>query len=98
MREERCEVLTALYEKIRLENMKHFGFGPEVMKSIKVCKECGAKANSELLFCPECDSPLPTETLYTLYVHSHFVCTKCKTVVSAKYKYCPQCGKKLIFE
>ena len=90
--------MTALYEKIRLENMKHFGFGPEVMKSIKVCKECGAKANSELLFCPECDRPLPTETLYTLYVHSHFVCTKCKTVVSAKYKFCPQCGKKLIFE
>ena len=70
--------MTALYEKMRLENMKHFGFGPEVMKSIKVCKECGAKVNSELLFCPECDRPLPTETLYTLYVHSHFVCTKCK--------------------
>ena len=90
--------MTEEYEKMRLENMKHYGFGPEVMKNVKVCKECGAKANSELLFCPECDRPLPTETLYTLYVHSHFVCTKCKTVVSAKYKFCPQCGKKLIFE
>ena len=90
--------MTMSYEKMRLENMKHFGFGREVMKSIKVCRKCGAKANAELLFCPECDSPLPTETLYTLYVHSDFVCTSCKTVVSAKYKFCPQCGKKLIFE
>ena len=90
--------MTTLHEKMRLENMKQFGFGPEVMKTIKVCKACGAKANSELLFCPECDKPLPSETLYMLYVHNHFVCTNCKTVVSSKYNFCPQCGKKLIFE
>ena len=36
------------YEKMRLDNMKHYGFGPEVMKTLKVCRECGAKVDSKL--------------------------------------------------
>ena len=88
--------MTAKHEKIRLENMNYYGFGPEAMKKIKVCRDCGASVNSELLFCDKCGSSLPSESLYMLYVHNHFVCTKCKTVVNAEYKYCPQCGEMLI--
>ena len=88
--------MTSVQEKTRLENMKQYGFGPEVMKTIKVCNDCGAKVDSNLLFCSECGKPLPDKSLYMMYVHSHFVCNKCKTVVSSKYKFCPQCGEQLI--
>lgn len=90
--------MTMSYEKMRLENMKHFGFGPEVMKTLKVCRECGAKVDSKLQICPKCDYPLPSESLYMMYVRNHFICSGCKTVVMAEYRFCPQCGKKLIFE
>ena len=90
--------MTKAQEKTRSESMRQYGFGPDEMKKIKVCKECGAKVDSELMFCSECSAPLPSETLYMIYVHSHFVCTKCKTVVSSEYKYCPQCGKQIVFD
>ena len=90
--------MTKTHEKIRLENMAEYGFGTEAMKKIKVCKCCGAKMDSELLFCTECQMPLPSKTLFMIYVYNHFVCTQCKTVISSEYKFCPQCGKQLIFD
>lgn len=83
-------------EKDRREKMIYFGLGPEAMKGIKVCKECGASVDSNLLFCDKCGSSLPSESLYLLYVHSHFVCMKCKTVVKADYSFCPHCGSRLV--
>ena len=90
--------MTDIHEKIRSESMTQFGLGPESMKKIKVCRHCRAKVSSELMFCPECEMPLPAETLYMKYVHNHFVCTKCETVVCSDYNYCPRCGKQLIFD
>ena len=31
------------YEKRRHETMREFGFGPEVMREIKICGNCGAR-------------------------------------------------------
>lgn len=90
--------ITDAYEKVRHENMEQYCFGPEAMKKIKVCRDCGASVDSELLFCDKCRKPLPAESLYVKYVHGHFVCEKCKIEVRSDYKFCPQCGERLIYD
>ena len=41
-------------ERIRLQGMEHYGFGPEAMKKLKVCTVCGASAPKDRQFCTEC--------------------------------------------
>ena len=82
-------------EKIRTESMKQYGFGPEAMKQIKVCANCGATAPAAKRTCGECGSQLPRETLYQFYLNLHRRCPVCETVLPDNVNFCPQCGTML---
>ncbi len=82
-------------EEIRREGMRHYGFGIDAMKSIKICPSCGEMADAAQCFCTECGNGLPDENLYQLYVKKHRQCESCGTVVSKQMHYCPDCGQRL---
>jgi len=82
-------------EQIRLESMKQYGFGPEAMKLLKVCANCGATVSAEQQTCGECGSGLPQETLYQFYLNLHHCCPVCETVLSDNAIFCPNCGTML---
>ncbi len=82
-------------EAYRIKNMEELGFGPKVMKSIKVCKECGMVASEKQTICKACGAKLPTESVYQEYKKMHSYCSYCDTVVPNNAHYCPQCGKNL---
>ena len=69
-------------EQIRMESMKQYGFGPETMKQLKVCANCGATVPAEKQICGECGSRLPRKTLYQVYLNLHRRCPVCETVLS----------------
>ncbi|MBQ3077152.1 MAG: hypothetical protein IJC43_04785 [Clostridia bacterium] len=79
----------------RLAAMRQFGFGPEVMKGIKVCRVCGCTCSAGARSCRECGAVLPRETLFDLYKARHLYCPACDTVVARSAIFCPQCGKRL---
>ena len=79
-------------ERIRQQGMEHYGFGPNAMKKLKVCTECGNPSPSDLQFCTECGYRLPDKTLYDIYKERHNCCPVCDTVLSDGMEYCPQCG------
>ena len=78
-----------------LATMKHFGFGPELMKEIRVCRVCGCSCAAQEKHCKDCGAVLPRETLFDLYKARHLYCPACDTVVSSTVIYCPECGKRL---
>lgn len=82
-------------EQIRLESMKQYGFGPEAMKLLKVCANCGATVSAEQQTCGECGSGLPQETLYQFYLNLHRRCPVCETALSDNAIFCPNCGTML---
>lgn len=84
-----------LADKVRQDGMDEYGFGPRVMKGLKVCKSCGRISPSTLLFCTECGAKLPEKNLYQSYKERHKCCKVCETVVANSSDYCPQCGEKL---
>ena len=79
-------------ERIRQQGMEHYGFGPNAMKKLKVCAECGKPSPSDKYFCTECGHRLPNETLYDTYIGRHKICVGCDTVLTDEMEYCPQCG------
>lgn len=88
--------MTAAYlDRMKLMGMKHYGFGPEEMKKIKVCKSCGAKASSSDRTCSSCGELLSKKTLYDEYKGKHVYCRNCDTVLAKDAQYCPQCGRRI---
>ncbi|EOQ35555.1 Double zinc ribbon [Butyricicoccus pullicaecorum DSM 23266] len=83
------------HQKIRRMGMEQYGFGPDAMKKIKVCRICGAVMSGEEDFCTDCGAILPKETLFDLYKTMHFYCPACSTVLADTASFCPQCGKRL---
>ena len=83
------------FEVFKLRNMEEHGFGPSIMKSIKVCKECGTVASSKNTICKKCGAELPNESIYYVYKGMHTYCSVCDTVVPHNAHYCPQCGTHL---
>ena len=80
---------------MRREGMEHYGFGPQAMKKIKVCKRCGTPNTSDCHFCVTCGEKLSKDTLYDEYKKKHIYCPYCNTVLEEAANYCPQCGRKL---
>ena len=78
-----------------LATAKHFGFGPEVMKGIRVCRVCGCSCGITEKYCKDCGAVLPRETLFDLYKARHLYCPSCDTVVASTAVFCPECGKRL---
>lgn len=79
-------------EQTKIDELERFGFGPKVMKRIKVCPHCGTVVSREHLACPVC-MQLLTKTLYDRYRESHICCERCGTVLRDDSHYCPHCGK-----
>lgn len=85
-------------QTMRLEysaTMRYFGFGPEVMKKIRVCRACGCSCGITETYCKDCCAILPKETLFDQYKARHLYCPVCDTVVAGTAVYCPECGKRL---
>jgi len=80
----RTEFISALPE--------HFGFGVEIMKRTKVCKQCGAAQHFSRYVCRQCGGKLPQQTLFHIYQQRHKLCPICDTVLVPRMKYCPHCG------
>ena len=49
-------------KEIHFRNLEQYGFGPNVMKKIKVCPKCGQIAKKGAFFCRSCGAFLPRET------------------------------------
>ena len=82
-------------ELLRRQNMEHYGFGPSVMKKIRVCAHCGTPSQTESNFCVECGYRLPDKTLYDMYRERHKVCFVCDTILAQDMEFCPKCGTKI---
>ena len=80
-------------QKIRFKNLESFGFGPNVMKKLRVCPRCSQMVKSKTNTCPNCGENLPKETLFDLYKQKHMSCPECDTVLAPGSMYCPNCGK-----
>lgn len=83
-------------QKVRFRNLERFGFGPNVMKKLRVCPRCGQTVKSRADTCPDCGERLPTETLFDRYKRKHLSCSACDTVLTADTLYCPNCGSMVI--
>lgn len=89
------ETRLTMLEILRQENMKQHGFGPSIMREIRVCTECGTAAPVSELKCRECGKKLPRETLYQQYRNRHRFCARCDTVVANDVQFCPECGTRI---
>ena len=85
-------------QKVRFRNLERFGFGPNVMKKLRVCPRCGQTVKSRADTCPDCGERLPKETLFDRYKRKHLRCFDCDTVLTADALYCPNCGNLVIKE
>ena len=81
---------------MRFKNLERFGFGPNVMKKLRVCPRCGKVVKTRADTCPECGEILPCETLFDRYKRRHLCCSACDTVLSTDSRYCPNCGKLIL--
>lgn len=75
------------------EEIAQYGFGPEVMKRLKICEGCGEQAHGQTTHCSSCGRALPEKTLYELYRMGHRLCPCCGTVIPADGDFCPHCGR-----
>lgn len=82
-------------EGAKFSKLEHYGFGPNVMKQMKVCPGCGFLAKSTASYCPECGGKLSAETLFDQYKQKHRTCPGCDTVLTLESQYCPECGRAL---
>ena len=80
-------------QKVRFRNLERFGFGPNVMKKLRVCPRCGQTVKSRADICPDCSERLPKETLFDRYKRTHLSCPDCDTVLTSDAMYCPNCGR-----
>ena len=78
--------------EIHFRNLEQYGFGPNVMKKMKICHKCGQVAKKGSFFCRSCGAFLTRETLYDHYRRQHGCCEGCGTVLTADAKFCPHCG------
>ena len=83
-------------QKIRFRNLERFGFGPNVMKKLRVCSRCGQAVRSKAEACPGCGEWLPRETLFDRYKRRHKSCPDCDTVLTSDSRFCPHCGKQIL--
>ena len=81
-------------ERSHSRDLEQFGFGPNVMKKIKICPQCGQIAKKYSVFCHSCRAFLKRETLYDRDRKQHKCCAGCGTVLTVDARFCPHCGMK----
>ena len=79
-------------QNLRFKRLAHYGFGPLVMKKIRVCTGCGMAVKWPLSFCPSCMDKLSGETLFDRYKKKQVVCRECDSVLTGDSNFCPNCG------
>ena len=99
-------MIATKFEVFKSKNMEEHGFGPSVMKSIKVCKECGTVASSKNTICKKCGK-FVSDVMYNADVlncvecspweNSPHYCLNCGIEVSLADKFCSKCGTKLLY-
>ena len=82
-------------ESIRQSNMERYGFGPNVMRNIRICPECGLPSAAADKNCRTCGARLPRETLFQQYRKRHRFCPRCDMVVAESAQFCPECGMRI---
>lgn len=82
-------------QKERYSRLEQYGYGPNVMKKIKICDKCGQIMQSDMERCSACREALSGETLYDYYKKQHMCCPRCDAVLSSDSIYCPACGSRL---
>ena len=82
-------------ETIRQASMERYGFGPGIMRNIRICTECGMPSPAAEKHCRTCGAKLPRETLFQQYKKRHRFCTRCETVVAKSAQFCPECGTRI---
>ena len=80
---------------LRRVTLLEYGFGPETLRSRKICPECGRANSARDTRCTECGAALPEKTLYDLYRAHHRCCPSCGIAVTCAAMYCPECGTRL---
>lgn len=81
--------------KTKIDLLEQYGYGPKVMKRIRVCPSCKTIVTQEHTSCPECGMKLINKTLYDRYREQHLCCDQCGTVLAIDSRYCPHCGNPL---
>lgn len=81
--------------KAKLDWLEKCGYGPKVMKRMRVCPACGNISSEKHAVCPECGLRLLSKTLYDRYREQHLCCDRCGTVLTSDSRYCPHCGRAL---
>lgn len=79
----------------RRVQMLEYGFGPETMRLMKICPDCGRANRARDSRCADCGSTLPEKTLYDFYRSRHRCCPDCGIAVTDIAVYCPECGRRL---
>ena len=82
-------------EYLRQVTMERYGFGPNAMRRIRVCPECGCPSEADEANCLSCGVRMPKENLYDQYKKRHHFCSRCDTVVAEYMQFCPQCGTRI---
>ena len=82
-------------ESMRQESMKQYGFGPAVMRGIRICAECGMPSAASERKCRECGAKLPWVNLFQQYRKRHRYCAHCDNVVADDVQFCPECGTRI---
>jgi len=76
----------------RNKNLLSHGFGPDAMKMVTVCPECGSLELTGRHRCSKCGEKLPRLSLFEEYKKQHRCCSRCGTVLSDRMAYCTHCG------
>ncbi|MBQ9717151.1 MAG: zinc ribbon domain-containing protein [Clostridia bacterium] len=82
-------------EYMRQSNMEQYGFGPNIMRNIRICPDCGLPSIVTDRNCHACGAKLPRETLFQQYKKRHRFCPRCDTVVAKSAQFCPECGTRI---
>ncbi len=85
-------------QKVRFKNLERYGFGPNVMKKLRICPRCGQAVKTRADTCPECGERLPRDTLFDRYKRQHQCCCDCDTVLAPGSLYCPNCGTAVLYQ
>lgn len=80
-------------QRLKNDQLAHYGFGPEAMRRTRLCPNCEMLVTDGTKVCPACGRMLPEMSLLVWYEQQHPQCVHCGTVLRENFLYCPRCGR-----